>query len=87
MFGKGYGSLYWDSEKAQQREFPDGECGLEGMGMLFGQAVSQDKLKKVCSLTGPATNTSCGETGYLGYLNKFASPLMDLITDECRYAG
>jgi hypothetical protein len=85
LFGQGYGSLYWDSEKSRPREFPDGECGQEGMGILYGQGlVSQDMLKKVCSLTGPATNTSCGENGYLGYLNKFASPLMGLITDQCR---
>jgi hypothetical protein len=84
LFGQGYAGLYWDAEKSQPREFPDGVCGQQGMEILFGQAASQDTFKKVCSLTGPATSSSCGETGYLGYVNKFASSLMGLITDKCR---
>jgi hypothetical protein len=85
LFGQEYYNIYWDAEKSKPREFPDGECGLEGLGMLYGQsAASQNMFKKICSLTGPATSTSCGENGYFGYLNKFASPLMGLISEKCR---
>ncbi len=86
LFEQGYGATFWDAAKAQPREFPDGECGPQGLGMLYGQegGVSSDVVKKACSFTGPPTNISCGESGYLGYLNKFAAPLMGLITDKCR---
>jgi hypothetical protein len=82
LFGHGFVGTYWDAEKSQPREYPEG-CGLDGVGTL-SQAGSKDAFKKVCSFTGPATSTSCGENGYFGYLNKFASPLMGLITDKCR---
>jgi hypothetical protein len=85
LFGQGYESLFWDTENSQPRQFPDGDCGQQGLGLLYGQGpASQDMLKKLCSLSGPATDSSCGESGFLGYLNKFASPLMGLVTDECR---
>ena len=86
LFGQGYHGVYWDADKSKPREFPDGECGPQAMGMLYGQpAASQNLFKKVCSLTGPATSTSCGETGYIGYMNKFASPLTGLVTEKCRF--
>jgi hypothetical protein len=85
LFGKGIGDIYWDADKSKEREFPDEECGPQGLGMLFeATAPSYSLLKKVCSLTGPTNSTSCGEKGYFGYLNKFASPLMGLITEKCR---
>jgi hypothetical protein len=87
LFGKGYGGIYWDADKSQIREFPDEECGPQGLAMLYDAetAPSHGLLKKVCSLTGPTNRTSCGERGYFGYLDNFASPLMGLITDKCRY--
>jgi hypothetical protein len=86
LFGQGYADTYWDATNSKPRVFPDGECGPQGMGMLYGQggATAKELLKKVCSLTGPTTNISCGENGYFGYLNKFATPLMGLISDKCR---
>jgi hypothetical protein len=60
------------------------ESAARGKGIMYTQATSRDMYKKVCNLTGPATSTRCGKIGYFGHLNKFASPLMGLITDKCR---
>jgi hypothetical protein len=85
LFGQGYGATYWDDAKSKPREFPDG-CGMQDVGILFEQGrATQDLLKKACSLTGPTSSISCGENGFLAYLDKFATPLMGLITDKCRY--
>ncbi len=85
VFGQGIMNVIWDDEKSQVREFPDGDCGLESTLVFFNQSVaSQSLLKKVCSFTGTSTNSTCGENSFLGYLNKFVSPIMGLVTDQCR---
>jgi hypothetical protein len=82
VFAQGFVYTFWDAEKSQNRDWT-GDCGTDGLDSLFAGA-SQDKFKKVCSLTGPATSTSCGEKGFLGYLKKFAEPLMGMGTEQCR---
>jgi hypothetical protein len=82
MFGKGFADFFWDAEKSDVRDW-SGDCGADGLESL-NSFTSQDKFKKVCSLTGPATAASCGEKGFLANLKKIAEPFMGLVTEECR---
>ena len=88
LFGQGFSDMLWDDVNSKPRTFTnDEDCGQDGFERMYvsqADASSHETFKKICSFTGPSNSTSCGETGYVGYMKNFLSPLMGLITDECR---
>jgi hypothetical protein len=89
LFGLGFSDMLWDDVHSKPRTFAnDEDCGEDGFNRLRdsqpGMSSSHETFKKICSFTGPANSTSCGETGYVGYMKNFVSPLIGLITDDCR---
>jgi hypothetical protein len=81
LFGQEFARFYFDYQKGQVRNW-EVDCGYSGPDSLLVGA-SEAMFKKVCSTTGPATNSSCGETGLLGFLKRF-DPLLGLISEGCR---
>ena len=89
LFGQGFSDMLWDDVNSKPRTFTnDEDCGEDGFRRMYGSQAdassSHETFKKICSFTGPSNSTSCGETGYVGYMKNFVSPLTGLITDECR---